>query len=272
MVRVFIVLSLLFSLSFADAIEVELKSILGQSNYISKKRFLNILFKDERKFYTGNRVDIHKILTVIKANNLLPLEFRGTKELSISFATKQSSSPLIFIKMIKDSLNELGYSTISTKKMMRDSSGILWKVTLKTSEALDPMQFADELNKQGCYITKIKRYSKTSWRYNIDIKNIDIVPKTTPLNKKIGLKKPLSPYWIDVENAKYIKINSSKANNWHPYIIFYDRNLNILDNITKERKSYNERLSIPRGTKYIKISDIYTLENIKRGLSIYISK
>ncbi len=249
----------------------ELKNILGQNSYFAKKRFLNILFKDEQKFYVGSQIDIHKVLSTIKENNLLQLDFKKTKDLHLSFATEQNN-PLIFMKMIQNSLNALGYSALWTEKAMRDHSGFLWKVSLKTSSAIDPLLFAQELKKQNCYITQLKRYSKTNWRYNINITNIDIVPENITFNKKIKLKKPLNPYWIDIQRARTLVINSSRANSWHPYIVFYDRDLNILDNITKEIKSYNERLSIPANAKYVKISDIYTLKNLKRGLSVYISK
>ena len=271
MVRVFIILSLLLSFTSANSIDDELKNILGQNSYLSKRKLLNILFKDENKFYTGSQVDIHKLLNVIKNNNLLPLDFKTSMDLHLSFATEQNN-PLIFMKMLQNSLNALGYSMPSTQKVMRDASGYLWKVSLRTSSAIDPVLFAQELKKQGCYITQMKRYSKSNWRYNININNIDIVPENTLFNKKIRLKKPLNPYWIDIERARSITINSYKANSWHPYVVFYDRDLKVLDNMTKERKSYNEQLSIPRNAKYVKISDIYTLENIKRGLSIYISK
>ena len=53
---------------------------------------------------------------------------------------------------------------------------------------------------------------------------------------------------------------------------FYDKDLKIIDNYTKERKSYNVSLKIPSGAKYVKIGDLYTLENIKRGLKIKIQK
>ncbi len=271
MVRVLIILSLLFSFASAASLQGELKNILGKNSYQAKKKFLKIIFKDERNFYLGSKIDIHKVLNTLNENNLFQLNFKSTRDLHISFATEQNS-PLIFLKMLQNSLNTLGYSDISTEKIMKDSSGFLWKIKLKASKAIDPFQLASELNRQNCNITQIKRYSSTNWRYNINIKNIDIVPENTPYNKKTTLKKPLNPYWIDIERAKSLIIKSSKANSWHPYIVFYDRDLKILDNISKEIKSYNESLNIPRDAKYVKISDVYTLENLKRGLSIYISK
>ncbi len=250
---------------------MELENILGQNSYLAKKKFLKIIFKDQQKFYAGSQVDIHKVLSTLKENNLIRLDFKKSRTLHLSFATEQNN-PLIFIKMIQNSLNTLGYNTPVTEKVMRDSSGFLYKVILKTSSAVDPVLFASELKKQGCYIAQMKRYSKVNWRYNINIFDIDIVPTETIFNKKMVLKKPLNPYWIDVERAKTLVVSSSRSNSWHPYMVFYDRDLKILDTISKEIKSYNEKLSIPRNAKYVKISDIYTLENIKRGLSIYISK
>lgn len=271
MVRVVFLFLISLGMLNASPLHDELKNFLGQNSYIAKKKFLQLLFKDEQKFYIGNQVDMHKVINVIKENNLLPLEYRDPKELSLSFATEQNS-PIVFMKMIRNSLNALGYNTPSSEKVMRDSSGFLWKINLRIASALDPALFAEELAKQKCYITQIKRYSSTNWRYNIDIQNIDIVPQKIDFNQKVTLPKPLTPYWIDVERAKTLAINSSRANSWHPYVIFYDRDLKVLDNMTKEIKSYNEQLSIPRNAKYAKISDIYTLENLRRGITVYISK
>lgn len=271
MVKVLVVLVAFFTFIQANSLHSELENILGQNSYYAKKKFLNILFKDKEKYRIGSQVDIHKVLLTLKENNLMHLDFKKNRNLYLTFATKQNN-PLIFMKMIHNSLNALGYSVPETQKVMRDSSGFLYKVSIKTSSAVDPVLFAEELKKQGCYISKMKRYSKTNWRYNININNIDIVQRDIPYKQKIKLKRPLNPYWIDIEGARNLVLNSSRANSWHPYIVFYDRDLKILDTISKEIKSYNERLTVPRSAKYVKISDIYTLENLKRGLSIYISK
>jgi hypothetical protein len=101
--------------------------------------------------------------------------------------------------------------------------------------------------------------------------NATMLVEPITLDKEIKLKKPLSAYWLDVENAKKIRLMSPAGNQWFPYIVFYDKNLRIIENYTKEIKSYNVKLKIPRDSKYIKISDIYTLENLKRGLNVYVS-
>jgi predicted RNA-binding protein associated with RNAse of E/G family len=61
-------------------------------------------------------------------------------------------------------------------------------------------------------------------------------------------------------------------NHWHPYIVFYDKHLNILKIIKKDNIFKTFNTNIPKGTNYIKITDLYMLLNIKRGLSVIIRK
>jgi hypothetical protein len=99
LVRIFVVLSLLLSFINANALHNELGNILGQNSYLAKKKFLNIIFKEQNSFYVGSQVDIHKVLSTLKENNLVNLDFKKNRELYLSFATEQNN-PLIFMKMI----------------------------------------------------------------------------------------------------------------------------------------------------------------------------
>jgi hypothetical protein len=263
--------TLLATLSFGASLNKEIENILGKGSYAAKKGLIAVLFKNRSDFLRGNRVDILKVLQTLEENHLLELQFNETKTLHLSFATTDKK-PLLFIKTIKDVLNAVGYNHTLTSKAVRDESGFLWKVSLSSAAMVDPLLLAKELQKRGAYITSIKRYSKDNWRYNVDIYHAKVKAKKIPFNKKTVLRKPLNAYWIEVMGGRSISIDSRGGNNWHPYIIFYDKNLKILDNYTKERKSYNVSLKIPRDAKYIKIGDLYTLENLKRGVKVTISK
>ena len=230
-----------------------------------------MLFQKRSNFLRGDRVDILKVLQTLKENNLLQLQFKETKTLQLSFATTDKK-PLLFIKTVKDTLNAIGYNHTLTAKAMRDESGFLWKVTLSSAAMIDPLFLAQELQKRGAYLTSVKRYSKDNWRYNIDIYRGHLKAQKLPYNKKVALRKPLKPYWLEISGGRTISIDSKQGNNWHPYVVIYDKNLKILDNYTKERKSYNVSLKIPRDAKYVKIGDLYTLENLRRGLKVSISK
>ena len=85
-------------------------------------------------------------------------------------------------------------------------------------------------------------------------------------------KKPLTPYFIRIDKAQSLYVASRVLNRWFPNIVFYDKHLKILKVVNEDRVHRNIRLSVPEETKYIKISDLYTLINIKRGLSVIIKE
>ncbi|NQY95396.1 MAG: hypothetical protein HRT43_14615, partial [Campylobacteraceae bacterium] len=87
-------------------------------------------------------------------------------------------------------------------------------------------------------------------------------------NEKVVLQKPLKPYFIKISEAKTLKILSRKLNNWYPYIVFYDKHLTVLRVVKKDRMFRGLSMKIPESTRYMKVTDLYTLVNIKRGLSI----
>jgi len=63
-------------------------------------------------------------------------------------------------------------------------------------------------------------------------------------------------------------ITTSKLDNWYPYVVFFDKNLNILNIIAKENSQKTIYLDIPQECAYIKISDNYSKTNFKRGITI----
>ncbi len=271
MVKALIFTISLASLLNATSLKNDIKNIIGANSFQAKEKVINILFKNQANFYNGNNVDFLKVTKKLEKNRLLDISLGSTRDIKINFATKQNS-PLIFVKLIQDILYTMGYPEIETIKAIRDGSGFLWKVSIKGDHALNPVLFLQELEKRDCFVTSIKQYAKTSWRYNVDISNIDLLPKKYIYNKNISLTKPLTPYWIDISGAKSIKIESKVGNMWHPYVIIYDKELKIINNHIKERKRYTLNLKIPNNAKYLKINDVYTLENIKKGLNIFIQK
>ncbi len=269
MVKFLLLFLLLFGFVKADLLNEKIQNIIGEKNYLSKKRFINILFKNEDEFYNENGIDIIKVMKKLKANNLLKLKYNYPQEINISFYTSQNY-PTIFIKTVQDALNSMGYGYVLTNQATRDENGFLFKVSLKTESAIDPVLFENELKKRGSFITDIQKLSQTSWQYNIDISNIQILTENIKPNSLAKLKKPLEPYWLNVQNSSKLKIKSSRGNSWHPYIVFYDQYLNIIDVVSQDKISYNISLKIPNNAKYAKISDLYTLDNIKRGLNVSI--
>jgi hypothetical protein len=140
---------------------------------------------------------------------------------------------------------------------------------LKTKAAINPLRLSQELQKNGCRVVDIQRGSSYKWSYYIDTRNSDIEKTVDLINESSqSVRKSSKPYMVRVSNANALNIQSNNGNNWHPNIIFYDDELNIIDTFKDDSLRKDLRVDVPNDTKYIKINDLYTLANLKRGLTI----
>ena len=271
MVRLFFFIIFFISNLYSYSLDEGIASLVGKNSYLQNRGLINILFKDKEKFLKNGHINFAKVTKLLKENNLIKLNKTNSNNITLSFATHQKNS-LLFIKIVKEVINSSGYSQFLTNKAIRDNSGFLWSINIKTKRMIDPSIISEELEKRDVTIERIKKISNSEYRYDIDIFDANIDAIKINSNSEVALKKPLKPYWIDLYRAKSIKISSMAGNNWHPYIVFYNSNLKIIDKYTKERKSYNISLKVPSGTKYIKISDLYTLQNLKRGIKVVLNR
>jgi len=73
---------------------------------------------------------------------------------------------------------------------------------------------------------------------------------------------------LKVANTNAINITSNSGNQWHPNVVFYDQKLEVIEIYKEDSLKKNLRLDVPAQTKYIKIDDLYSLSNLRRGISI----
>jgi len=270
--KILISVFLVISLNANEVLNEKIKNLIGEENYYTHKNLINFIFKKEYSYTTVDGLNYQMILKTLKENGLLNLSFNEPKDLEITFHI--SSNPVKSLKILKDTLKSLGYYYYFTKHTVYDGENSLtWTIKLKTEAAIDPLIFSDELAKHNCRILDISKEYEEKWVYKLDTSDTtlsDAVYVTN--NERVSFTKPLAPYFIRIDKAKEIYIISRTLNNWLPYVVFYDKSLNILK-VSKEDKVYrNITLSIPENTKYIKITDLYTLFNIKRGLSVLIKE
>jgi hypothetical protein len=271
MFKLFLV-SVVFILSLqADLLEDKIKVIIGEKEFTTHQNLINYIFKNRSNYQYGESLNYISVLKKLNEKGLLKLGFAKPKDILIEFQT--NSNPLKSLKILKDTLKSLGYYYYFTKSTQYNGqNSLIWNIKLKTEAAIDPLVLSNELLKKDCRIMDIQREGD-KWTYviNTDFAVLkDAVYVTT--NERVVLKKPLKPYFIRIDEAKQVYIVSRILNKWFPNVVFYDKHLNIL-NVTNKNKVYrNIKLAIPEGTKYIKISDLYTLINIKRGLSVVIKE
>jgi hypothetical protein len=68
--------------------------------------------------------------------------------------------------------------------------------------------------------------------------------------------------------VKNITIKSSSRNDWYPYVAFYDKSLHLLGLVKKDAIQTQIALEVPKYAKYMKVSDMYSLKNIKDDLFV----
>lgn len=274
MVKIFLVCLLFFSFSFAEETQKadkkellieKIKSLIDPSVFDKDKAYIDIIFSQKDDYFTKDGlINSVKVIQTLKENGILKLFFKKPKEINISFKTE--GRPLFFVKIMSDSLRNIGYYRYVTEESNLKDSEFTWKINLTSEYAADPLVLSIELNKSGCKIVDIIRDSATDWTYIIDMKEARLNTRVLQDGEEIKLKRSLYSYWLDVSKIKKLKISSSYRNNWYPYIAYYDKSLNLLRVIKRDTKRRRVTLNMKENTHYLKISDIYTLKNIKDAL------
>ncbi len=270
MVKHFFILATLLSYIYANTVTNAIKDVLGKSEFNSKKKFIEIIFKDKDSFKDGSYLDYPKILQKLRDEGLLKLS-TVSSPLRVAFTTNSGNNQ-IFIKVVKDTLFSLGFSNIDTIKVVKRGKKFIWVVSLGNNYMLDPLLFSKSMKEKNIYIEGLKRYSVTNWNYVLNVKNAVIIPKKLEYNDIIKLQKSLRSYWLNIEDAKKVQIQSSLNNSWHPYVVLYNKDLKIISTVKKDKKTSKLDINVPSDAMYLKIDDLYTIKNIRDGLNILIQK
>jgi len=265
MVKIFFTVAfLLVNLYSDELLDLKIKSFIGEKIYTQNKDFIDIIFTPSENFYTQDKIDNVKVIKTLKDNGLLNLFFKKPQELNLSFTT--NGSPLFFLKIMSDTLREIGYYRYVTVSSNLNVSEFTWSISLNSEYATDPIIFQQELLKRGCNIVDIKRESPTKWSYNIDMSDGYLDIQDLYGFSQIVLKRSLYAHWLNVEGVSTLEIKSTRRNSWYPYITYYDKSLHLIKVLKKDKKTKYIKLNIPIQASYIKISDLYTLKNVKDPL------
>lgn len=273
LIKKFLLVSIfVVSLNANQALFEKIENLIGTPEYNKHKNLISLIFKKQYQYTTVNGLNYQTILKTLKDNGLLHLAFDAPKDIEITF--KIQNYPIKSMKILKDTLKSIGYYYYFTKKATYDGENrLIWTIKLKTEGAIDPLIFSEELLKNECKILDITKEINDKWVYTIDASFATLSDATyLTTNEKVIFKKPLSPYFLKIDEASRIFINSRRLNKWLPYVVFYDENLSVLKVYKNDTVTRSITLSIPENTRYIKISDLYTLFNIKRGLSVTIKE
>ena len=253
---------------FANAsLNEKIQNILGNTDYNTHKNLINHLFNNQDAFYTNGKINYARISQELENNNLLKLSLGSTQNIDVTFNVNGNMKKSI--KNLNDILKVLGHQYFITKDATVVDDTFKWTIKMKTASAISPLRLSQELQGVNCNILDIKREGDYKWSYSIDMSNASVYKAENLVdNNRLSLKKPLKPYIVRVQNISRISIDSNAGNTWYPSVIFYDNDFNIIEIHEDESLQKSLRISVPKNTKYIKIDDLYTLANLKRGINI----
>lgn len=266
MVKIALLLLCLVSFSHAqDLLMQKIQNLVNPRTFAKDKAFIETIFSPKSAYYKEDgRVDSIKVIKTLKDNGVLNLFFKTPREMNISFKTQ--GTPLLFIKIMSDTLQNIGYYKYMTKESSFEDAEFVWKINLTSEYAADPIILAQELEKNNCKIVDVVRENESDWSYVIDMQKAKLDVAALEGGVEFNLKRSLYAYWLDVSKIGTLDIVSSIRNEWYPYIAFYDKSLKLLNVIKIDTKKTNITLELDPEAYYIKISDIYTLKNIKDDL------
>lgn len=265
--KIFLLLFLI-NLCFAQSALSLARHLINDS---AKERKLALLFKDQELKDENNKLDIEKIVQILKSNSLIRFNFSEAKELKLSFKSKAEAT--IFFKIMNDTLAKLGYVYYTPTMLYLNEKNISFEILIKSQYILDPAIFYSFLKKSGVYIDDIKRLSSFDYEYDLDFTKARLSPNTSlELNIEKTLSKPLEDYVFELKTAKRLKITPAINDTWYPKILFLDKNLNLVLSIENTKREKNIDLLIPKKVEYAVVGDNFDLDNIKRGLKIKLVK
>ncbi|ASM39030.1 MAG: hypothetical protein SPI03_03200 [Campylobacter sputorum] len=189
-------------------------------------------------------------------------------DITIRFMLDTKATPL-FVRQINDSLESLGYNFVLIKNFQNSQNGSVLEVFLETNNPFDGTALLNELKKRNIIVLDSKT-SNEYYLYSLSLSKSILQTNQYEKNKLIELQRPLEDYVVDIRNSQSIEIMAKPGDNWFVNVKILDEDMNLISAQTRDKPLRSFTLPIPQNAYYIVISDAKNLENIKRGLNIYI--
>lgn len=251
-----------------ELVDAKIKNLIEPSIYAKNRAFIEAATTPKSEYIKDGNVDTIKLIKTLKDNGILKLLFKTPREVNITFKTK--ANPNFFVKVMNDSLTNIGYYKFITKEALYDEDSFTWRVSMLSEVVVDPIILDSELKKSNSSIIDVSRQSESEWSFVVDMSQA--VLNVSSLDSEFNLKRSLYATWLNVKGINSLSFYSSSSNSWYPYIAFYDSNLNIIGVKKVDSKTSNLNIEIDPKCSYIKISDIYSLKNIKDDIIIKASR
>ncbi|MCE3036215.1 hypothetical protein LW135_00010 [Helicobacter sp. faydin-H20] len=246
------------------------RNFVGDEVFKINKNFIEKLFSQQQIFFRDGVLDNKKVLETLKNNGLMSLKFNSPKDVSIVFSSH--TSPIFLLRSVNNALASMGYSYFEVKKAEYENniSKIIFSFT--SEYMIDPLIVIEEMNKRGFIFNKVKRINMQAWEYDVDILDSKIAnAKSIEIGDSLDLKEVSGEYWLQIFEISGNMNITANSIDWKPKIIFFDKNLHIIDILKKEEVMTNIAFNVLKDVRFILISDAQNPINIKNGIKVIFS-
>ena len=268
MVKKIIILTLWVNISFAISSLELAKNLVNNS---SKNSQLELLFSNNSYIDNNGNCDIAKISQILKTNSLIALTLSNPQSLRLNFKAK--ADEVMFFKILSDVLTDAGYIYFIPTDLILREGNIDYTIQVESQYILDPGALYALLKDNSVYIDNIKRIGTYDYEYDLNFENAQLNTNIDlKLNSTQALERPLKDYVFTLQGASNLMIDAHDADFWFPKVLFLDKNLNLIKAVKSQAQNNHFSELIPSGAVYAIVSDMYSLDNIRRGLKITLKK
>ncbi len=267
--RVLIIMALFVGGLQAQILHTKVENIIGTQNYQLHKGLITHLLRNEALFFDGQNVKYLHLFQTLQKNGLLDLRLQMLGDINLQF--KVINNKKKGYKILSDTLETLGYKYFFTKVLENKEDHLLWDLSFKAEYSIDPVIFIKELQNHGVKVIDVQKLDHQRWYFSIDFTEAYLQKSVAiDTNEKVYFRKLLKPLLLNTPNINSLEIHSHNLNRWHPKITFFDKELELLDEVVYEKYQKRVSLKAPENTAYVKVTDQFNLINIKRGLTIIV--
>lgn len=253
--------------AYSNLLHEKIINILGDNSYTRNKIFINKIFSNQTNFYKNGSLDIYKVIHTLQSNGLLKLKFDSPMEFNIVFTAE--TSPIFLLRSINKSLASMGYSYWITNEASYQENVAKLRISLMTEHIVDPIALLNELQKSGFVSISVSRDSDNQWTYELLLMDSKI-PDSRFISKgnSLLITEVVGEYWLELGSSEgRLEIATRNNRSFNPSIVFFDKDLNILEVQNLSRRS-NVNINVVKNTKFIKIKDSVSPVNINSGINV----
>ncbi len=249
----------LFSLFLsAGALEQSVRKIVGERTFAKNRLIITTVFAHKDRFYREGRLDLVKIVRVLRRLGLIKERFSQPTPQEVLFSSFDRSP--LFLRLAMEGIEQGGILGAVISKAQVDEEGAALAFGVVSQEAIDIAGIGAYLQRHGVKVLGLDRQGER-WHLFCESSQAFLTQAKEP--------ETLSePIWLNVFGKKKITITSHSKNHWYPQVAIYDRKLRPLELIEKSQKTDSLEIALPKGSYYIKIADKFSIKNIRYGLGI----